>query len=100
MTGAAFKTGKTVVCNKIQQLKNFLPSIDNLTPNVKDVHSLMIVPIFGHRAQMIQNSDGSIHEAYVDPRKPDNRKPIAILQFINKTDFKQIDDYDLVSLEN
>ena len=63
----------------MQQLKNFLPSIDNLTPNVKDVHSLMIVPIFGHKAKMVANGDGTVREGYFDPRQIHKRKPIAIL---------------------
>ena len=78
----------------MSKLTTFLPSVDNLAPNVKDVHSLMIVPIYGHRSRMVRAEDG-VQEG----RSRDNSKPIAILQFINKLDFKQIDGYDLEKIE-
>ena len=34
-----------------------MPSIDNLTTNVKDVHSLFVVPVFGHRRVEEPNED-------------------------------------------
>ncbi len=30
-------------------MSNFLPSVDNLSSNVKDVYNMFIVPVFGHR---------------------------------------------------
>ena len=45
------------------KLTGFLPSIDNLTTNVKDVHSLMMVPIFGHRARMVQTKEHGPQES-------------------------------------
>jgi len=53
VTGQVYLTGEIVYENKITKLANFLPSIDNLTTNVKDVHSIMVVPIYGHRARMV-----------------------------------------------
>lgn len=41
------------------------------------MHNLLIVPVFGH--------------------KDKSRRPIAILQFVNKLDFKLIDQHDVVS---
>lgn len=52
------------------KLSTFLPSIDNLSTNVKDVHSLMIVPIFGHKEKFEQK--------YKSSRGP-KQMPIAIL---------------------
>jgi len=49
VTGDAFKTGKLIYTNEIKKLQSFLPSIDNLSKNVKDVRSILILPIFGHR---------------------------------------------------
>jgi hypothetical protein len=31
-------------------MTGFLPSIDNLSGDVKDVHSILIVPVYGHHA--------------------------------------------------
>lgn len=48
VTGTTFRSGKIVWANKIQSLADYMPSIDNLAVNVKDVRSLMVVPVFGH----------------------------------------------------
>lgn len=55
---------------------SFIPSIDNLSNNVKDVSSILVMPVFGTRST----------------------KPVAILQFVNKLDFKKINNYDVVSM--
>lgn len=60
ITGKVFQTGEIIYSNDLKSLGNFIPSIDNLTNNVKDVRSLLIIPVFGHR------------EKY-------DKKPIAIL---------------------
>lgn len=65
VTGKVFQTGKTLFTNELKQFPGFIPSIDNLSLNVRDVQSFLIVPIYGKRDK-------------VDTR------PIAILQFINK----------------
>ena len=49
VTGEVFKAGKLVYANEMKKLQSFLPSIDNLSTNVKDVRSILILPIFGHR---------------------------------------------------
>lgn len=35
--------------NNMKKLMGFIPSIDNLSANVKDVTSILIVPVYGHR---------------------------------------------------
>ena len=81
ITGEVFKTGKIVYTNNMKSLSVFLPSIDNLSNNVEDVRSILVLPIFGHREKD-------------DP----NVKPIAVFQFVNKCDFKNISEYDIVSI--
>jgi hypothetical protein len=49
VTGEVFKTGQLVYANDMKKLPSFQPSIDNLSTNVKDVRSILILPIFGHR---------------------------------------------------
>ena len=49
ITGEVFKTGELVYANDMKKLPSFQPSIDNLSTNVKDVRSILILPIFGHR---------------------------------------------------
>jgi hypothetical protein len=49
ITGEVFKTGQLVYANDMKKLPSFQPSIDNLSTNVKDVRSILILPIFGHR---------------------------------------------------
>ena len=80
----------------MRDLTAFLPSVDNLTTNVKDVHSLMIVPVFGHKARMVATENG-VQEGI--PGKEEDRKPIAILQFINKLHLREIDEYDLAKID-
>jgi len=67
----------------MQQLPNFMASIDNLSFNVKDARNVMIGPVYSHLKEW--EEPGS------------KRQPIAIFQFINKKDFKAITDYDVVS---
>ena len=93
ITGKAFSSGKVIHSNKVANLAGFIPSIDNLTSNVKDVHSIMIVPIFGHKSK----TEEELAEVNPATSTDEVQKPIAIMQFINKIDLKQIDDYDLVS---
>ena len=81
ITCEVFKTGKIVYTNNMKSLSVFLPSIDNLSNNVEDVRSILVLPIFGHREKD-------------DP----NVKPIAVFQFVNKCDFKNISEYDIVSI--
>jgi hypothetical protein len=64
----------------MRQVGGYIQSIDNLSNNVRDVNSIMVVPVYGHK-----------------DKDYEGRKPIAILQFLNKLDFKQISEYDLVS---
>ena len=49
LTGKAFHSGKVIRSNNVAQNHTYLPSIDNISDNVKTCHSLMIVPVFGHR---------------------------------------------------
>jgi hypothetical protein len=146
------------VGNKVAAMTNFLPSIDNLSSTVKNVHNILVVPIFGHRddeeeedevyvpldekhktdsdsddqgpvlpsgnhltfgkeaeqakklkrfdeahpgAQRVQGQKhglkGKGKMQLSTNNGPVKRKPSAILQFINKKDFKQITEYDIVS---
>ena len=48
VTGEAFCSRKIVWSNNMQQLPNFMPSVDNLSHKVKDVKNVVIGPIFGH----------------------------------------------------
>ena len=66
-------------------MKNFLPSIDNVSGTVERVHQLAMVPVYGHRR---------LNEA--DDHKT---TPIAILQLINKANMKAIEKYDLDKIE-
>lgn len=70
--------------NNVKNLKGYHENIDNLSPNVRDVHSILLLPVFSHADKELDF---------------DNRKPIAIFQFINKIDFKEITDFDLKKLE-
>ena len=51
MTGQAYSTGEIVYSSKISEMKNFLPSIDNVSGTVETVHQLAVVPVYGHRRQ-------------------------------------------------
>lgn len=90
-------------------MSGFLPSIDNLSGDVKDVHSILIVPVYGHHA----DDDGtenfpklaeSIEASAMKKLKPTRPvaaikpKPSAILQFVNKIGNKGITEFDVVSL--
>ena len=77
----------------MSRLSNYQPSIDNRT-DCQDVHSIMVVPIYGHRAKMVRNGTGVQESMFRETADNSKRKPIAIFQFINKKDFKQIDQYD------
>lgn len=79
VTGEAFRTGKVIYSDKIKSLPSYLASIDNLALNVKEVRSIMIIPVFPH------HNEGDVVN------------PIAILQLINKVDHRLISDYDVVS---
>ena len=68
ITGEAFHSGEIIISNKISQSSNFVPSIDNLTHTVKDVHSLMMVPIFGHHTYNKEEEESEM-----------KRMPVAIL---------------------
>jgi hypothetical protein len=48
VTGEVFHSGKMIWTNKVSELGNYVPSIDNMSADVKDVHSLVICPIWGH----------------------------------------------------
>ena len=85
LTGQVFHSGQILHSNKMNKLQGYLPNIDNLAEHIKDVHNIMIVPIFGHR------KTPGIQE--------DKQQPIAIIQFINKCDLRQIDEYDLAKID-
>ena len=68
LTGKAFRTGEVQFHNDMKEAQGFMPTVDNLTGTVNEVNNIMIVPVFGQKDE--------------DP----NRKPAAILQFINKID--------------
>ena len=86
ITGQAFQTGKVIYTNKVERMNGFLPSIDNLTTNITDVHNFMIVPIFGHKSR-IETRNGELESAKADEEADPNikRMPIGIIQFINKS---------------
>jgi len=39
----------------MKTLSGFISSIDNLSMNVKDVRSMLVVPVYGHRDKNIDN---------------------------------------------
>ena len=96
VTGRAFRTRQIIYSNQMDKLTDFLPSVDNQANHIKDVHSLMIVPIYGHQSRLRGAANG-VKEIFEDPSS--ERQPIGMIQFINKTDLKQIDDYDLQKVE-
>ena len=61
----AFQTGEIIYTNKIANLSGFIPSIDNLTNNVKDVHSCMIVPIYGHK-ELVNEAGKTKNKQYAE----------------------------------
>jgi hypothetical protein len=79
VTGEAFRTGKVIYADKIKTLGAFMSSVDNLALDIKDVRSIMVIPVFPH------HSVG------------DDLKPIAVVQLINKVDHKLISEHDIVS---
>jgi hypothetical protein len=78
LTGRVFQTGKLVFANDMKQAQGYIPSIDNLSSNVKDVQSILVLPVYGQRDQ--------------------SGMPIAIFQFLNKKNFKAIEKHDIVSV--
>jgi hypothetical protein len=48
VTGEAFRTGKVIYADKIKTLGSFLSSVDNLALDIKDVRSIMVIPVFPH----------------------------------------------------
>ena len=56
-----------------------MSSVDNLALDIKDVRSIMVIPVFGHHLP------------------GDDLKPIAVVQLINKIDQKLISEHDIVS---
>ena len=93
ITGQVFHSGVIIRENTMARLSNYQPSIDNRT-DCQDVRSIMVVPIYGHRAKMVPNGHGVQESMFRETADNSKRKPIAIFQFINKKDFKQIDEYD------
>jgi len=67
----------------VSELGNYVPSIDNMSSDVKDVHSIVVSPIWGHA------NGGDV--------KSNSRKPVGVIQFINKRNYEDIPAYDLVS---
>lgn len=49
ITGQVFQSGKHFLHNNVANLTTYLPSVDNLSYNVKDVLSTFVVPVYGHR---------------------------------------------------
>lgn len=47
LTGRVFQTGKLVFANDMKQAGGYIPSIDNLSSNVKDVQSILVLPVYG-----------------------------------------------------
>ena len=76
--GEVFKTQRIVATSEVSELKSFIPTLDNHCPNVKQMESIVVAPIFGHK-----NPDGS-------------RNLIAILQLLNKLD-GVVNQHDIVS---
>ena len=48
VSGEAFRTGKVIYADRIKTLGSYLSSIDNLALNVKDVRSIMVIPVYEH----------------------------------------------------
>lgn len=100
ITGKAFTTGEIIHSNRVANLAGWIPNIDNLTSNVKDVQNCMIVPIFGHKEpfedeiELVMKKATKRHD-----EEEEKQRPIAIFQFINKVDLKQIDEYDIAKIE-
>ena len=69
MTGEVVRTGEIRHGNGMMELKamGFTASVDNVCRQIRDVHSLCIVPLFGH------------------PESTTGKNLVGILQLINKT---------------
>jgi hypothetical protein len=48
VTGEAFRSGKVIYADKIKTLGAFMSSVDNLALDIKDVRSIMVIPVFEH----------------------------------------------------
>jgi len=70
----------------VAELGNYVPSIDNMSSDVKDVHSLVVSPIWGHA------NGGDV--------KSNSQKPVGIIQFINKNNYDDITAYDLAKIKS
>ena len=57
VTGQVFHTGEIIRENHMERLSNYTPSIDNRA-DCQDVHSIMIVPVYGHGKKMVSNGHG------------------------------------------
>ena len=95
----------------MQLMKKFIPSIDNQS-KIKQVHSIIVAPIFGHRPV----EDNDLRNLLANPpnlsllkqkvaqafnpkkEKPERGEVVGVLQLINKTDYR-ITEYDLVSFQ-
>ena len=40
-----------MVDNSVANMSGFMPSIDNLSLDVKDVHNILIIPVYGHQSK-------------------------------------------------
>lgn len=65
-------------------MKGYHENIDNLSPNVRDVRSIVVMPVFSHEDKEIDFA---------------NRKPLAIFQFINKADLKEVTEFDIKKIK-
>ena len=121
ITGQVFQSGKHFLHNNVADLTTYLPSVDNLSYNVKEVNSTFVVPVYGHRDDE-SDSEEELYPQLADSaseneddlggtfgkskqakqaliaKKQVLRKPAAIFQFINKRSGKPINELDIAKM--
>ena len=109
----------------MQNLPSYLPSVDNLSYNVKDVINTLVVPVYGHREEESDDEEELYPKLYDSGESEDEEeeashfgntkksknpksktanqintpKPAAIFQFVNKLSGKPINDLDVAKVQ-
>jgi hypothetical protein len=80
ITGLVYRTNEVFVCQNIHKELRYNADIDNLGGSTSSAENLIMGSLYGH------SNTGK-------------KKPVGILQLVNKNNQEPITDYDKVSLE-
>jgi len=114
MSGFSQRSGKIIFSNSVDTEDKFQKDVDNQT-DIDIIKTIMIGPVYGHKGDELRDMhpdfldqkerekkkqkmrlyNSELNQPDKDFKEINTREPIGMIQFINKKNYKDVNEYDM-----